>query len=79
MAGSKHFISVHYHQTNHINLQEAAVAILSEPEGVQIHVLMAIKLSVLTAAAAMRARAAVRASQGADLEETAAPTSWERL
>lgn len=46
MAGSKHFISVHYHQTNHINLQEAAVAILSEPEGVQIHVLMAIKLSV---------------------------------
>ena len=46
MAGSKHFISVHYHQTNHINLQEAAVAILSEPEGVQIHVLMTIKLCV---------------------------------
>lgn len=38
MAGSKHLISVHYHQTNHVNLQEGAVAILSEPEGVQIRV-----------------------------------------
>lgn len=46
MAGSKHLISVHYHWTNHINLQEGAVDILSEPEGVQIHVLMTIKLCV---------------------------------
>lgn len=46
MAGSKHLISVHYHQTNHINLQEGGVAILSEPKGVQIHVLMTIKLFV---------------------------------
>lgn len=46
MVQPKHIISVHYHWTNHINLQEGAVAILSEPEGVQIHVLIKIKLSV---------------------------------
>lgn len=46
MVRSKHLISVHYHQTNHVNLQEGAVAILSELEGVQIHVLITIKLSV---------------------------------
>lgn len=33
MAGSKHLISVHYHQTNHINLQQGGVAILSKLEG----------------------------------------------
>lgn len=46
MAKSKHLISVHYHKTDHINLQEGGAAILSEPEGVQIHVLITIKLFV---------------------------------
>lgn len=31
MVGSKHLISVHYRQTNHINLKEGGAAIPSEP------------------------------------------------
>lgn len=46
MVEFKHLISVHYHPTNHVNLQEGDVAMLSEPEGGTNRVLITIKLSV---------------------------------
>lgn len=46
MVECKHLISVHYQPTNHVNLQEGDVAVLSEPEGGTNRVLITIKLSV---------------------------------
>lgn len=52
-GGSKHLISVHYQQTNHINPQQGAVRILSKAGewggGGGMHMLMMTNLFFLTA------------------------------